>query len=47
VQVHVLDGVDFVVLLVERLHHHLGHRALSLKWIPRSRELRALEMAGP
>ena len=29
VQVHVLDGVHLVVLLVERLQHHLGHRAVS------------------
>ena len=35
VEVHVLDGVDLVVLLVEVLQHHLGHRGLSLTWVPR------------
>ena len=28
VEVHVLDGMDLVVLLVQVLHHHLGHGRL-------------------
>jgi len=46
VQVHVLDGVHLVVLLVERFQHHLGHRTLSLTWVPRGREPRALVGGG-
>ena len=29
VEVHVLDGMDLVVFLVQILHHHLGHRRVS------------------
>jgi hypothetical protein len=34
VEVHVLDGVHLVVLLVEVLHHHLRHGVLSLSVQP-------------